>query len=58
MGHIDCDISYNLEKDTIRSRKAGIEFDTIHYNDDTVRLATNMYAANRILGGRTNFETF
>ena len=46
MSLIDHDISYILEKDTIRSRKAGIEFDTIHYTDDTVRLATNMYAAN------------
>ena len=31
MSLIDHDISYILEKDTIKSRKAGIEFDTIHY---------------------------
>ena len=47
MSLIDHDISHILEKDTISSRKAGIEFDTIDYTDDTVRLATNMYAANK-----------
>ena len=46
---IDHDISHSLDRRTIRSRQAGIDFDRIYYADDTVLLTTNTYAANRIL---------
>ena len=45
---IDHDISHSLDRRTIRSRKADIEFDRIYYADDTILLATNTYAATKL----------
>ena len=49
MSVVDHAISHSLDRRTIRSRKAGIDFDRVYYADDTVLLATNTYTANRIL---------
>ena len=49
MSVVDHDSSHSLDRRTIRSRKVGIDFDRVYYADDAVLLATNTYAANRIL---------
>ena len=49
MSVIDHDISCSLDRRTTGARKVGIEFDRVYYADDTVLLAPNTYATNRIL---------